>query len=225
MSDKETRRIEMIVAQSGSGKEQWMEQHREEYSDYTVISFDEIIADIEQGIKDIAQTNPNMPLKDIANQYLDNTGNKLEGYTAKYWNEQHPKMIIDDILGHLGNEPYNNKPFKEYKFEDPMFKNYLELAGYIYHAKITKAVENGENILIDKNNRTAFVRKEALDIAKGSDKYQYESTALYIPPSAQKTASNKPFEPPQKNEFDNVEEIRMTFIEKIFSGISSPRNR
>lgn len=219
--EKEVRQIKMFVSQSSEGRQAWIDEHIDELKGYKIISFDKIMADIAVGIERITATEPgkSLPLKEVARQYLEESGNISLDHIARYQSASHPTISVTDILNNLGDKPYDGIKATD----DNGFKRYLDLAGHIYHTQLIKAVENGDNILIDKNNRTKFVREEAMELVKKSDKYKYYSTALYTPvleenlspevKDAVGAKPKKPFEPPQKGEFSTIEVISMPRLE------------
>ncbi len=146
--------------------------------------------------------------------YIQKNHNEFRDYTI---------ISLDSIIAKLAK--IKGMPTKN--VEDMIYNNHKEEVERIYYATIKEAVKKGDNIIIDRNNSTNYIRKHTLDLVKKSKDFSYISTAIFLHPPKEMeyikrlfkraisdgrfgtlTTSNlQKIEPIRKGMFNNVIEI------------------
>ncbi len=104
--------------------------------------------------------------------YIKNT-KELEGYTV---------LSVDNIVKEL-RDKIHTETGEDVSMDTARMRNNDFVVEELYR-RLQKAVDRGENVIIDRSSPTVVERARSLKIAKSSKDFNYKSTAVIIhPPS------------------------------------------
>jgi predicted kinase len=88
-----------------------------------------------------------------------------------------------------------------------------------FYRRVRKAVDNGENIIIDRCGKTVGERARSLDIAKYSDKFNYKTTAIVLSPPPEEEHIRRLWRRSiMEDRFDAMNGVGIAKIEPIKAG-------